>query len=127
MQQQSDSQPDVPRRRPLRTSTRMRPRLPQDGGVAPTPLPVTARQAATVRESLMERHDHARAAVARGIPNAEFLAAQTEEALRGVEPYVDHGGGLADGLVELLGQLGITIVPLRDATGTDDGRLTAIA
>jgi hypothetical protein len=82
-------------------------------GPIPIVFPVTAKQAAAVRDSLTERHRVARAAAEAGQSEAALLAGQTEEALREVERYVDHGGGLSDGLVELLADLDIVLVPLR--------------
>lgn len=87
-------------------------------GSLPTIFPVTARQAAAVRDSLTERNRAAVAARDAGQSDAALLAAQTEEALREVERYVDHGGGLSDGLVELLTELDIVLVPLHPVART---------
>lgn len=87
-------------------------------GAIPAVFAVTAKQAAAVRDSLAERAIAARAAVDAGHTDAALLAGQAEEALREVERYVDHGGGLSDGLVELLAELDIVLVPLRPAVRT---------
>ena len=87
-------------------------------GQIPVVFPVTARQAAAVRDSLTERNRAARAAADAGHSDAEVLARQTEEALREVERYVDQGGGLSDGLVELLADLDIVLVRLESTERT---------
>ncbi len=84
-------------------------------GPIPVVFPVTAKQAVAVRDSLTERNRAARAAASAGHPDAAVLADQTEEALREVDRYVNHGGGLSDGLVELLADLDIVLVPLRQS------------
>ena len=87
-------------------------------GPVPTIFPVTAKQAAAVRDSLTERHRAAQAAISAGHSDAEVLADQMQAALREVERYVDHGGGLSDGLVELLAELDIVLVPIHPAART---------